>query len=64
MDFQRHCLIGQGKTGCLLYPRTRLRRLPNGITSAPHDDDDEITEVLDEDKPAEPLKKKKKKKKK
>ena len=33
MDFQRHCLIGQGKTGCLPYPRTQLRRLPNGITS-------------------------------
>ena len=50
--------------GCLPYPRTRLRRLPSGDNKRPHDDDDEITEVLDEDKPAEPLKKKKKKKKK
>ena len=36
---------------------------PKQDNKHPHDDDDEITEVLDEDKPAEPPKKKKKKKK-
>ena len=36
---------------------------PKWDNKRPHDDDDEITEVLDKDKPAEPLKKKKKKKK-
>ena len=34
---------------------------PKWDNKCPHDDDDEITKVLDEDKPAEPLKKKKKK---
>ena len=33
---------------------------PKWDNKCPHDDDDEITEVLDEDKPAEPPKKKKK----
>ena len=63
MDFQRHYLIGQGKTGCLPYPRTWTPQAPKRGNKRPHDDDDEITEVLDEDKPAEPPKKKKKKKK-
>ena len=36
---------------------------PKRDNKRPHDDDDEITEVLDEDKLAEPPKKKKKKKK-
>ena len=36
---------------------------PKRDNKCPHDDDDEITEVPDKDKPAEPLKKKKKKKK-
>ena len=36
---------------------------PKQDNKCPHDDDDKITEVLDEDKPAEPPKKKKKKKK-
>ena len=36
---------------------------PKRDNKRPHDDDDEITEVLDDDKPAKPLKKKKKKKK-
>ena len=35
---------------------------PKRDNKCPHDDDDEITEVLDEDKPAEPPKKKKKNK--
>ena len=34
IDFQQHYLIGQRKTRRLPYPRTRLRRLPNGITNA------------------------------
>ena len=36
---------------------------PKWDNKCPHDDDDEITEVPDEDKPAGPPKKKKKKKK-
>ena len=36
---------------------------PKRYNKCPHDDDDEITEVPNEDKPAEPPKKKKKKKK-
>ena len=61
---QRHCLIGQEKTGCLPYPRTRLWRLPSGITSALMMMMTRSQKFLDEDKPAEPPKKKKKKKKK
>ena len=34
MDFQQHYLTGQGKTGCLPYPWTRLLSLSDGITSA------------------------------
>ena len=61
MDFQRHCLIGQGKTGCPTIPTDLTPEAPKRDDKHPHDDD-EITEVLDGDKPAEPPKKKKKNK--
>ena len=63
MDFQRHCLIGQGKTGMPTVPTDPTPEAPKWDNKRPHYDDDEITEVPDEDKPAEPPKKKKKKKK-
>ena len=44
-------------------PTNQTLEAPKQDNKRPHDDDDEITEVLDEDKPAEPPKKKKKKKK-
>ena len=62
MDFQRHCLIGQGKTKMPPIATDPTPEAPKRDNKRPHDDDDEITEVLDDDKPAEPPKKKKKKK--
>ena len=64
MDFQRHCLIGQGMTRYLPDLRTQLWRLPGGITSALMMMVMRLRRFLDEDKPAGPPKKKKKKKKK
>ena len=60
-DFQQHYLIGQGKTGCLLYHRDPTPEALRRDNKRPHDDDDEIREVPDEDRLAEPPKKKKKK---
>ena len=53
-----------GKDGMPAVPTDPTPEAPKWDNKRPHDDDDEITEVLDEDKPAEPPKKKKKKKKK
>ena len=53
-----------GKDGMPPVPTDPTLEAPKRDNKCPHDDDDEITEVLDEDKPAEPPKKKKKKKKK
>ena len=53
-----------GKDGMPPVPTDPTPEAPKRDNKRPHDDDDEITEVLDEDKPAEPPKKKKKKKKK
>ena len=52
-----------GKDGMPTVPTDPTLEAPKWDNKRPHDDDDEITEVLDEDKPAEPPKKKKKKKK-
>ena len=52
-----------GKDGMPSVPTDPTPEAPKWDNKRPHDDDDEITEVLDEDKPAEPPKKKKKKKK-
>ena len=52
-----------GKDGMPTIPTDPTLEAPKRDNKRPHDDDDEITEVLDEDKPAEPPKKKKKKKK-
>ena len=52
-----------GKDGMPTVSMDPTPEAPKWDNKRPHDDDDEITEVLDEDKPAEPLKKKKKKKK-
>ena len=52
-----------GKDGMPTAPTDPTLEAPKRHNKCPHDDDDEITEVLDEDKPAEPPKKKKKKKK-
>ena len=52
-----------GKDGMPTVPTDPTPEAPKWDNKCPHDDDDEITEVLDEDKPAEPPKKKKKKKK-
>ena len=52
-----------GKDGMPTVPTDPTLEAPKRDNKRPHDDDDEITEVLDEDKPAEPPKKKKKKKK-
>ena len=52
-----------GKDGMPSIPTDPTPEAPKWDNKCPHDDDDEITEVLDEDKPAEPPKKKKKKKK-
>ena len=52
-----------GKDRMPTVPTDPTLEAPKQDNKCPHDDDDEITEVLDEDKPAEPLKKKKKKKK-
>ena len=59
-DFQRHCLIDQEKT---TVPTDLTPEASKWDNKCPHDDDDEITEALDKDEPAEPPKKKKKKKK-
>ena len=50
-----------GKDGMPTIPTDLTLEAPKQDNKR-HDDDDEITEVLNEDKPAEPLKKKKKKK--
>ena len=52
-----------GKDGMPTVPMDPAPEVPKWDNKCPHDDDDEITEVLDEDKPAGPPKKKKKKKK-
>ena len=52
-----------GKDGMPTVPTDLTPEAPKRDNKCPHDDDDEITEVLDEDKLAEPPKKKKKKKK-
>ena len=52
-----------GKDGMPTVPTDPTPEAPKWDNKRPHDDDDEITEVLDEDKLAEPPKKKKKKKK-
>ena len=52
-----------GKDGMPTVPTDPTPEAPKQDNKRPHDDDDKITEVLDEDKPAEPPKKKKKKKK-
>ena len=51
-----------GKDKMPPIPTDPTPEAPKQDNKCPHDDDDEITEVLDDDKPAEPLKKKKKKK--
>ena len=51
-----------GKDGMPTVPTDPTPEVPKGDNKRPHDDDDEITEVLDEDKPAGPPKKKKKNK--
>ena len=50
------------KDGMPTVPMDPTPEAPKRDNKRPHDDDDEITEVLDEDKPAEPPKKKKKNK--
>ena len=50
-----------GKDGMPTIPMDPTPEAPKWDNKRPHDDDDEITEVLDEDKPAKPPKKKKKK---
>ena len=50
------------KDGIPTIPTDPTPEAPKRGNKCPHDDDDEITEVLDEDKPAGPPKKKKKKK--
>ena len=52
-----------GKDGMPTVPTDPTPEAPKWDNKRPHDDDDEITEVLDENKPAGPPKKKKKKKK-
>ena len=52
-----------GKDGMPTVPMDLTPEAPKRDNKCPHDDDDKITEVLEEDKPAEPPKKKKKKKK-
>ena len=52
-----------GKDGMPTVPTDPTPEAPKWDNKCPHDDDDEITEVPDEDKPAGPPKKKKKKKK-
>ena len=52
-----------GKDGMPSIPTDPTPEAPKWNNKCPHDDDDKITEVLDEDKPAEPPKKEKKKKK-
>ena len=52
-----------GKDGMPTVPMDPTLEAPKWDNKHPHDDDDEITEVLDEDKLVEPPKKKKKKKK-
>ena len=52
-----------GKDGMPTVPTDPTPEAPKWDNKCPHNDDDEIMEVLDEDKPAGPLKKKKKKKK-
>ena len=52
-----------GEDGMPTVPTDPTPEAPKRDNKRPHDDDDEITEVLGEDKPAEPPKKKKKKKK-
>ena len=52
-----------GKDGMPTVPLDPTPEAPKWDNKHPHDDDDKITEVLDEDKPAKPPKKKKKKKK-
>ena len=49
-----------GNDGTPTRPMDPTPEAPKWDNKCPHDDDDEITEVLDEDKPAEPPKKKKK----
>ena len=49
-----------GKDGMPTIPTDPTPEAPKQDNKRPHDDDDEITEILDEDKPAEPPKKKKK----
>ena len=51
-----------GKDGMPTIPTDPTPEAPKQDNKCPHDDDDEITEVLDEDKLAEPPKKKKKSK--
>ena len=51
-----------GKDGMPSVPTGLTPKAPKRDNKCPHDDDDEITEVPDEDKLAKPLKKKKKKK--
>ena len=52
-----------GKDEMPPIPMDPTAEAPKRDNKRPHDDDDEITEVPNEDKPAEPPKKKKKKKK-
>ena len=52
-----------GKDGMPTIPTDMTPEASKWDNKRPHDDDDEITEIPEEDKPAEPLKKKKKKKK-
>ena len=52
-----------GKDGMPAIPTDPTPEAPKRDNKHPHDDDDEITEIPDEDKSAEPPKKKKKKKK-
>ena len=51
-----------GKDGMPTVATDPTPEAPKRDNKCPHDDDDEITEVLDEDKPGKPLKKKKKNK--
>ena len=52
-----------GKDGTPTIPTDLTPEAPKWDNKHPHDDDDKITEIPEEDKPAEPPKKKKKKKK-
>ena len=52
-----------GKDGMPTIPTDPTPEAPKRDNKRPHDDDDEITKILDKDKPDEPPKKKKKKKK-